>query len=46
MLVADAGYGDAGEFRQCLAARGIGYAVQVAHTVTAYPLSAGRTTVP
>ncbi|MEU8815203.1 transposase [Actinoplanes sp. NPDC048796] len=30
MLVADAGYGDAGQFRQALAERGIDYAVQVA----------------
>ena len=46
VLVADAGYGDAGEFRQALADRGIDYAVQVAHTVTAYPLTVERTTVP
>jgi hypothetical protein len=45
-LVADAGYGDVGEFRQALAQRGIGYAMQVAPTVTAYPLSIERTTVP
>jgi SRSO17 transposase len=46
VLVADAGYGDAGEFRQALADRGIDYAVQVAHTITAYPLDVERTTVP
>jgi SRSO17 transposase len=46
ILVADAGYGDAGEFRQALAERGISYAMQVAHTVTAYPLTVERTTVP
>jgi SRSO17 transposase len=46
VLVADAGYGDVGEFRQALAERSIDYAVQVAHTVTAYPLSVERTTVP
>nr|WP_221383425.1 IS701 family transposase [Actinoplanes polyasparticus] len=46
VLVADAGYGDAGQFRQALAERGIDYAVQVAHTVTAYPLDVQRTTVP
>ncbi|WP_433721105.1 IS701 family transposase [Actinoplanes sp. CA-051413] len=46
VLVADAGYGDAGKFRQALAERDIDYAVQVAHTVTAYPLSIGRTRVP
>jgi SRSO17 transposase len=46
VLVADAGYGDAGEFRQSLAERDIDYAVQVAHTVTAYPLGVERTTVP
>ena len=46
VLVADAGYGDAGQFRQGLAERGIDYAVQVAHTITAYPLEVERTTVP
>jgi SRSO17 transposase len=46
VLVADAGYGDAGQFRQALADRNIDYAVQVAHTVTAYPLEVERTTVP
>ncbi|MEU8608277.1 IS701 family transposase [Actinoplanes sp. NPDC048791] len=46
VLVADAGYGDAGEFRQALAERGIDYAMQVAHTITAYPLEVERTTVP
>jgi SRSO17 transposase len=46
VLVADAGYGDVGQFRQALADRGIDYAVQVAHTVTAYPLEVERTTVP
>jgi SRSO17 transposase len=46
VLVADAGYGDAGEFRQALADRDIDYAVQVAHTVTAYPLEVERTMVP
>jgi SRSO17 transposase len=46
VLVADAGYGDAGEFRQALADRGIDYAMQVAHTLTAYQLEVERTTVP
>jgi SRSO17 transposase len=46
VLVADAGYGDAGQFRQGLSERGIHYAVQVAHTITAYPLDVERTTVP
>jgi SRSO17 transposase len=46
VLVADAGYGDAGQFRQAPADRNIVYAVQVAHTVTAYPMSVERTTVP
>lgn len=46
VLVADAGYGDVGEFRQALAERGIDYAMQVAHTITAYPLEVERTTVP
>src|SRR4051812_46251777 len=35
VLVADAGYGDVGEFRQALTERGIDYAVQIAHTITA-----------
>jgi SRSO17 transposase len=46
VLVADAGYGDAGQFRQALADRDIEYAMQVAHTVTAYPLTVERTTTP
>jgi SRSO17 transposase len=45
-LVADAGYGDPGEFRQSLGERDIEYAMQVAHTVTAYPLTVERTTAP
>jgi hypothetical protein len=45
VLVADAGYGEAGGFRQALSERGIHYAVQVAHTVTAYPLDVERSTV-
>jgi SRSO17 transposase len=46
IMVADAGYGDAGEFRQALTERGITYAVQVSHTVTVYPMTVERTTVP
>jgi SRSO17 transposase len=37
LLVADAGYGEAGEVRQSLEERDIPYVVQVASTVTAYP---------
>ena len=47
VLVADAGYGDVGLFRQGLAERGIDYAVQIAHTVhRVIPLDVERTTVP
>lgn len=37
VLVADAGYGDAGEFRQGLEDRDIGYVVQVKADTSAYP---------
>jgi hypothetical protein len=46
VLVADAGHGDTGQFRHALADRGIDYAVSVAHTLTAYPLTVERTTAP
>ena len=45
-LVADAGYGEIGEFRQGLEDRDIRYVVQVACTVTAYPESVQRTAPP
>ena len=37
VLVADAGYGEVGEFRQGLDDRGIGYVVQVKADTSAYP---------
>jgi SRSO17 transposase len=40
VLVADAGYGDATEFRLGLAEREIPYVVAVKHTTTAYPATA------
>ncbi|WP_394468226.1 IS701 family transposase [Kutzneria buriramensis] len=46
LTVADAGYGEIGEFRQGLEDRGLDYAVQVAASVTAYPETAARTTPP
>jgi SRSO17 transposase len=46
LAVADAGYGEIGEFRQGLEDRGVPYVVQVASTVTAYPETATRTTAP
>ena len=46
LIVADAGYGDSGEFRLGLAERGIEYVVQVAHTVTAHAATVQRSTVP
>jgi SRSO17 transposase len=42
LLVADAGYGDAGEFRQGMEDRDIPYVVQVASTATAYPQATQR----
>ena len=44
LIVADCGYGDAAEFRQGLAERGLPYAVQVSGRLTAYPASMTRTT--
>lgn len=46
LVVADAGYGEIGEFRQGLAERGVDFVVQVAHTVTAHAAQVQRTTVP
>ena len=46
LLVADAGYGDAGEFRQGLEERDIPYLVQVASTATAYPHATQRSAPP
>jgi SRSO17 transposase len=46
LLVADAGYGEIGAFRQGLEDRDIRYVVQVASTVTAYPESTQRTAPP
>ncbi|GAB3816735.1 IS701 family transposase [Micromonospora zhanjiangensis] len=37
LIVADAGYGDSGEFRHGLAERGLSYVVQVATTIGVYP---------
>lgn len=44
VAVADAGYGDSGEFRHGLTQRGIPYAVQISHTLSVLPASATRTT--
>lgn len=46
LLVADAGYGEIGEFRQGLEDRDIPYVVQVASTVTAYPPPTQRSAPP
>jgi SRSO17 transposase len=43
VVVADCGYGDAGEFRHGLAERGLAYAVQVSADLRAYPAAATRT---
>ena len=45
-LVADAGYGEVGEFRQGLDDREIGYVVQVKADTSAYPERVRPTTVP
>ncbi|MGX7676604.1 IS701 family transposase [Plantactinospora sp. DSM 117369] len=46
LIVADAGYGDAAEFRHGLAARGLSYVVQVSMRVGVYPSETVRTTRP
>jgi SRSO17 transposase len=46
VLVADAGYGDVGEFRQGLDDRQIGYVVQVKADTSAYPEQVRPTTAP
>ncbi|TDC41957.1 IS701 family transposase [Micromonospora sp. KC207] len=46
LIVADAGYGDSGEFRHGLAERGLSYVVQVATTISVYPQTAVRTAPP
>jgi SRSO17 transposase len=46
VLVADAGYGEAGEFRQGLDDREIGYVVQVKADTSAYPEQVRPTTAP
>jgi len=46
VAVADAGYGDSGEFRYGLTQRGIPYAVQISHTLSVLSAGAGRTTAP
>ena len=46
LAVADAGYGEIGEFRQGLEDRGMDYVVQVASSVTAYPEATETTTPP
>ena len=46
VLVADAGYGEVGEFRQGLDDRGIGYVVQVKADTSAYPEQVRPTTAP
>jgi SRSO17 transposase len=46
LIVADAGYGDTGEFRHGLDERGLSYAVQVATTIGVYPPDTQRTAPP
>jgi len=46
VLVADAGYGEVGEFRQGLDDRQIPYVVQVKADTSAYPEQAQPTTAP
>ena len=46
VLVADAGYGEVGEFRQGLDDREIGYVVQVKAAISAYPEQVRPTTAP
>ena len=46
VLVADAGYGEVGEFRQGLDDREIGYVVQVKADTSAYPEQVRPTTAP
>lgn len=46
VAVADSGYGDAGEFRHGLSARGIPYAVQISSVLSVLPATATRTTPP
>ncbi|GAA5142121.1 hypothetical protein GCM10023320_82040 [Pseudonocardia adelaidensis] len=45
-VVADGGYGDATEFRLCLAERGLDHVVAVTPTIRAYPSSAVPTAPP
>ena len=46
LVVADAGYGDSGEFRLGLAQRNLHYVVQTASTLTAYAQNIAPTTLP
>jgi SRSO17 transposase len=46
LIAADAGYGDAAEFRQGLQDRGLQYMVQVASTASAHPQTAERAVLP
>jgi hypothetical protein len=46
VLVADAGYGEVGEFRQELDDREVGYVVQVKADTSAYPEQVHPTTAP
>jgi SRSO17 transposase len=46
LVVADAGYGDSGEFRLGLEERGLSYVVQTASTLSAHPGDATRATTP
>jgi SRSO17 transposase len=42
VVVADAGYGESGELRLGLEARGLAYVVQVKATTSAYPEAVGQ----
>jgi SRSO17 transposase len=46
VVVADAGYGESGEFRLGLEARQLAYVVQVKATISAYPKTVARKVVP
>jgi SRSO17 transposase len=46
LVVSDAGYGDAAEFRHGLHQRGLPYAVQIATTIGVYPHDAQRSAPP
>jgi DDE superfamily endonuclease len=46
VVVADAGYGESGELRLGLEARGLAYVIQVKATISAYPEAVGQQVAP